>query len=182
MYSQTNINAFFTYCLVDTNQNVFFLSYFSNLGVSICIMERTISTGSFSISCCTPDMTGQDRIVIWRHVLPRSVLAKTVQSRNIVILEGMAPYGCLLLAPAEDWWPSATWRALQALLIAVLAETTYVFTGTNSGTYCDTPYSLQPSGYLDLQHGSNVKKNVTEEERRGRTSSGLGFWLSKLTV
>ena len=30
-------------------------------------------------------------------------------------LEGMAAYGRLLLAPAEGWWPWATWRALQAL-------------------------------------------------------------------
>ena len=28
-------------------------------------------------------------------------------------------YGALLLAPMEGWWPSATWRALQALWIAV---------------------------------------------------------------
>ena len=34
----------------------------------------------------------------------------------------MVPYGCLLLAPAEDWWPLATWRALQALWIAVKKE------------------------------------------------------------
>ena len=34
-------------------------------------------------------------------------------------LEVTAPYGCLLLAPAEGWWPSATWRALRALWIAV---------------------------------------------------------------
>ena len=34
---------------------------------------------------------------------------------NIVPLEGTAAYGHLLLAPAEGWWPSATWRALQAL-------------------------------------------------------------------
>ena len=34
-------------------------------------------------------------------------------------LEGMVPYGHLLLAPVEGWWPSATWRALQALWIAV---------------------------------------------------------------
>ena len=32
-------------------------------------------------------------------------------------LEGTAAYGRLLLAPAEGWWPSATWRALRALLI-----------------------------------------------------------------
>ena len=31
------------------------------------------------------------------------------------ILEGTAAYGRLLLAPAEGWWPSATWRALRAL-------------------------------------------------------------------
>ena len=30
-------------------------------------------------------------------------------------LEGTAAYGCLLLAPGEGWWPSATWRALRAL-------------------------------------------------------------------
>ena len=35
------------------------------------------------------------------------------------LLEGMVPYGCLLLAPAEGRWPSATWRALWALWIAV---------------------------------------------------------------
>ena len=39
-------------------------------------------------------------------------------------LEGMAPYGRLLLAPVEGWWPLATWRALWALWIVVLAETT----------------------------------------------------------
>ena len=39
--------------------------------------------------------------------------------RNIEILEGTAPYGHLLLAPAEGWWPSATWRALWALWIAL---------------------------------------------------------------
>ena len=44
-------------------------------------------------------------------------------------------------------------------------------------------YALQPSGYLDLQHGSNVK-NVTKKGREGKkgTSSGLGvlieFWLT----
>ena len=32
-----------------------------------------------------------------------------------VILEGTAAYGRLLLDPVEGWWPSATWRALQAL-------------------------------------------------------------------
>ena len=31
----------------------------------------------------------------------------------------MVPYGRLLLAPVEGWWPSATWRALRALWIAV---------------------------------------------------------------
>ena len=50
---------------------------------------------------------------------------------NIPILEGTAPYGNLLLAPAECWWPLATWRALRALWIAVwravLAETTSVW-------------------------------------------------------
>ena len=35
---------------------------------------------------------------------------------NYVILEGMAPYGCLLLAPAEGWWPSATWIALDSCI------------------------------------------------------------------
>ena len=29
----------------------------------------------------------------------------------------MAPYGRLLLAPAEGLWPLATWMALRALLI-----------------------------------------------------------------
>ena len=43
----------------------------------------------------------------------------------IIKLEGTAPYGRLLLAPAEGWWPSATWRALWALWIAVLAEITW---------------------------------------------------------
>ena len=28
----------------------------------------------------------------------------------------MVAYGCLLLAPAEGWWPLATCRALRALL------------------------------------------------------------------
>ena len=32
-----------------------------------------------------------------------------------ITLEGMAVYGCLLLAPAEGWCPSATWRVLRAL-------------------------------------------------------------------
>ena len=36
-------------------------------------------------------------------------------SYNIISLEGMAAYGRLLLAPAEGWWPLATWRALRAL-------------------------------------------------------------------
>ena len=31
-------------------------------------------------------------------------------------LEGMVAYGCLLLAPVDGWWPSATWRAVCALL------------------------------------------------------------------
>ena len=31
----------------------------------------------------------------------------------------MAPYGRLLIAPAEGWWPLATWRALRALWISV---------------------------------------------------------------
>ena len=31
-------------------------------------------------------------------------------------LEGTAAYGHLLLTPAEGWWPTATWRALRALL------------------------------------------------------------------
>ena len=34
---------------------------------------------------------------------------------SIIKLEGTAAYGCLLLAPAEGWWPSASWRALRAL-------------------------------------------------------------------
>ena len=29
---------------------------------------------------------------------------------NCLILEGSAPYGGLLLAPAEGWWPTATWE------------------------------------------------------------------------
>ena len=36
----------------------------------------------------------------------------------------LIPYGRLLLAPAEGWYPSAIWRALRALWIAVLEETT----------------------------------------------------------
>ena len=44
----------------------------------------------------------------------------------------MAPYGRLLLAPVEGWWPAGTRRALRALWIAVwiavLAETTSVGT------------------------------------------------------
>ena len=43
-----------------------------------------------------------------------------------VVLEGMAAYGRLLLAPAEGWRPLATWRI--AVWIAVLAETTAVTT------------------------------------------------------
>ena len=43
----------------------------------------------------------------------------------------MAPYGRLLLAPMEGWWPLATWKALWALWIevwiAVLAETRSVW-------------------------------------------------------
>ena len=35
---------------------------------------------------------------------------------NLCLLEGMAAYSRLLLAPVEGWWPSATWRALLALL------------------------------------------------------------------
>ena len=34
-------------------------------------------------------------------------------------LEGTAPYGRLVLDSAEGWWPSATWRALRAIWIAV---------------------------------------------------------------
>ena len=44
--------------------------------------------------------------------------------------------------------------------------------GTNSGTYCDTPYSLQHSGYLDLQHGSNVKNETEEGRREGKGKGG----------
>ena len=32
------------------------------------------------------------------------------ESNNLIILEGSAPYGGLLLAPAEGWWPTATWE------------------------------------------------------------------------
>ena len=39
----------------------------------------------------------------------------------------MAPYRCLLLAPAEGWWPLATWRALWALWIAVKKKWTPIF-------------------------------------------------------
>ena len=47
---------------------------------------------------------------------------------SITILDGMAPcYGHLLLAPAEGWWPSATWRALRALWIAVKKNWTPIF-------------------------------------------------------
>ena len=35
------------------------------------------------------------------------------------ITRSYVPYGRLLLAPAEGWWHSATWRALRALWIAV---------------------------------------------------------------
>ena len=31
----------------------------------------------------------------------------------------LLPYGHLLLAPAEGWWPLATWKALRALWIAI---------------------------------------------------------------
>ena len=37
----------------------------------------------------------------------------------MICLEGRAPYGHLLLAPVEGWWPSATWKTLRALWIAV---------------------------------------------------------------
>ena len=44
-----------------------------------------------------------------------------LRHQNIILkyhkLEGTAVYGRLLLAHAEGWWPSATWRALRALLI-----------------------------------------------------------------
>ena len=35
--------------------------------------------------------------------------------QNCTILQGMAAYSCLLLAPEEGWWPLANWRALWAL-------------------------------------------------------------------
>ena len=35
--------------------------------------------------------------------------------KYVFLLEGTAAYGCLLLAPAEGWWPLATWRALRAI-------------------------------------------------------------------
>ena len=95
--------------------------------------------------------------------------------QSILKLEGTAPNGCLLLAPAEGWWPSATWswRALWALWIAVLAD----ITGWELLQLSDsvTPHSLQPSGYLDLQHGSNEKKR----DRGGGEGKGtsLGFGL-----
>ena len=64
-------------------------------------------------------------IECWKLLCQKYHLIKYIK------LEGTALYGCLLLAPAEGWWPSATWRALQALWIAVwiavLAETTSVW-------------------------------------------------------
>ena len=47
-------------------------------------------------------------------VLPLQVL--NVHCFDIFTTKGTAAYGCLLLAPAEGWWPSATFRALWALL------------------------------------------------------------------
>ena len=128
------------------------------------------------------------------------------------LLEGMAAYGRLLLAPAEGWWPSATWRALRALLIqynikcsqlslsclylvsspsVVSTSTSVVSTSTSvvSTSVVSTSTSVvstsvatqwQPSGYLDLQHGSNVK-NVTEkgrEEGKGREGEDQARFFS----
>ena len=70
----------------------------------------------------------------------------------------MAPYGCLLLAPAEGWWPSATWRALRALWIP------------------------PPSPLLShlLSSLSLLSPLLTEKGEKEGTSSGLGFWCSAL--
>ena len=59
------------------------------------------------------------------HVRESWMWKLTILSRyciNILLLryswlEGTVAYGRLLLAPAGGWWPSATWRALRALLI-----------------------------------------------------------------
>ena len=42
---------------------------------------------------------------------------------------------------------------------------------------------MQPSGYLDLQHGSNVKKNVMVKGRvEGEDQLGFGALMLVLTV
>ena len=56
----------------------------------------------------------------------------------------MAPYGRLLLAPAEGWWPLATWRALQALWIAEKnkIDPHFFYRGPPIPPCCRPPYPL----------------------------------------
>ena len=64
--------------------------------------------------------------VICVHVICVHILTIMCMSRYIT-LEGMAPYGRLLLAPSQGWWTLATWRALRALWIAVKKNWTPIF-------------------------------------------------------
>ena len=90
---------------------------------------------------------------------------------NIEKLEGTAPYGCLLLAPAEGWWPSATWWALWALL-------SFKCSGAlHQVTLLSCVILLAPYVCMFIAPYGNVK-NVTEEEEEEEgtiTSLGLGF-------
>ena len=72
----------------------------------------------------------------------------------IYILEGTAPYGRLLLAPAEGWWASATWRALQALWIAVKKKYPHFFIGPPP--LYPSPLPLPPP----LKKKKKKKKNI----------------------
>ena len=61
--------------------------------------------------------TNMQSVAHWRtdkviYLLP---FIFVVLGRLLKKLEGTAAYGRLLLAPAEGWWPTATWRALRAL-------------------------------------------------------------------
>ena len=98
----------------------------------------------------------------------------------------MAHYGFLLLAPAEGWWPVATWRALRALWIAVwravLAETTAVRTGLMSLRAASTAVTTELSSCLQERCKKCDRGGGGGKGREGEDQLGFGVLMETIVL